>query len=84
MEILLFKLSTYGPCNLMSKLLSEINIDYKELFVDKDKKAEKLANKYNVSSVPTIIIIKNNKVVEKIVGLRSSKQIKEVLDKLNQ
>ena len=83
MEILLFKLSTYGPCNLMSKLLSKMNIDYKELFVDKDKKAEKLANKYNVSSVPTIII-KNNKVVGKIVGLRSPKQIKEVLDKFNQ
>ena len=40
-----------------------------------------LSSKYQVRNVPTILVIKNDRVIERLVGTRSKEQIKEVLEK---
>lgn len=38
------------------------------------------ALKYNISSIPTVMLFKNGQVVQKFVGLRPERDYKEVLD----
>lgn len=53
-------------------------------FIDVDVESDEgvdLSAKYQVRNVPTILVVKNNRVIERIVGTRSKEQIKEVLNK---
>lgn len=53
-------------------------------FVDLDVEDDlgvELSAKYQVRNVPTILVVKSDRVVERIVGTRSKEQIKEALDK---
>lgn len=73
-----------GPCRMLSPILNEIAEEMKDEFkfgkIDVDENFE-IAKTYGIMSVPTIVLFKENKVVEKIVGLRSKNQILEVLFK---
>jgi len=64
-----------GPCKAFSKTFEKVqeneeykDIEFKELDVDEDEGGE-MAEKYQVRSVPTIILLDDNdEVVTKIVG----------------
>ena len=67
-----------GPCKMMSPIIDEIakevENDVKVGKVDVDENQE-LAIKYDVMSIPTIIIFKNGKVEKTFVGLRDKEEI---------
>ena len=71
-----------GPCKMMSPIIDKIaeeldgNVKICKLNVDE---AQDMAMKYNVMSIPTLIIFKNGSVVDTIVGLRSKEEILETL-----
>ncbi len=70
------------PCKMMSPVIDEIaeendNIKVGKLNVDE---AEDLAAKYNVMSIPTIIIFKNGKEEKRFVGVTSKENILNVLN----
>ena len=73
-----------GPCRMLSPILEEIADEMKEEFkfgkIDIDENFD-IAKTYGIMSVPTLVLFKDNKVVDKIVGLRSKNQILEVLFK---
>lgn len=53
-------------------------------FIDVDVESDEgvdLSAKYQVRNVPTILVVKADRVIERIVGTRSKEQIKEVLNK---
>ena len=56
-KILLFKLSTCGPCKLLSRLFTQLHILKKDIVLDEDDNADTIADKYHVKSVPTIIVL---------------------------
>ena len=59
-----------GPCKIFSPILEEISNEYDSVKVVKvniDDEIE-LAQHYGVTSVPTLIIIQNGKVVDRSVG----------------
>ena len=56
------------------------NYKFIDLDVEDDLGVE-LSAKYQVRNVPTILVVKADRVVERIVGTRSKEQIKEVLNK---
>lgn len=52
-------------------------------FIDVDVESDEgvdLSAKYQVRNVPTILVVKNDRVIERLVGTKSKEQIKEVLD----
>ena len=59
-----------GPCQMLSPVIDEIGQELKDLKVAKvDVDAEiELATKYNVSSIPTVIIFDHGKVKDTIIG----------------
>ena len=62
------------PCKMLSPVIEEIAKEYEGKVVvckiDIDEN-EELANEYNIMSVPTVIIFKNNENVEEIIGLNN-------------
>jgi len=72
-----------GPCKVVSPIVDEIASDLdgklKVTKVNVDD-AQELAAKYNVMSIPTLLIFKGGEPVEQIVGAMSKDQL---LDKIN-
>lgn len=68
-----------GPCKMQSPIIEEIseknpNIKVGKLNVDENPS---MAVKYNVMSIPTILIIKEGKVKKQFVGLTTKEEILE-------
>lgn len=67
-----FFASWCAPCRMMSMILEEIaeelkgKVEIYKIDVDND---EKLARKFGVMSIPTMILFENGKEVEKHIGL---------------
>ncbi|MFH1233688.1 MAG: thioredoxin [Patescibacteria group bacterium] len=74
-----------GPCQLMSPIIDEIIEEYK----NKDIKIGKLntdeyqniAEKYNIMSVPTIMLFRNGKMIEQINNYCSKGNLTELIDR---
>ena len=71
------------PCKMLSPIIEEIAKEYEGKVVvckiDIDEN-EELANEYNIMSVPTVIIFKNNENVEEIIGLNNKSKYIRALD----
>ena len=66
-----------GPCKMLSPIIDEIakeNPDIKVVKVNVDE-AQYLALRYQVMSIPTLVIIKNGQQINKSVGLRDKEEI---------
>lgn len=70
-----------GPCQIQGPIVEEIAKEHEEIKVakvDVDKNAG-IAEKYDVMSIPTIVIIKNGQAVKTFVGLTQKEEILEAL-----
>ena len=69
-----------GPCKMMSPIIEEIaenlNGKVKIAKINVDEEAD-LAIEYEVSSIPTFLLIKNGQVVTNIIGMREKKYLEE-------
>lgn len=65
------------PCKVMSPIIEEIAKEHQEVkFVKIDiDKNEELAIKYNVMSIPTMMIMKNGEVTKTFVGIINKESI---------
>ena len=66
-----------GPCKIMSPIIDNIaeeNTDIKVGKVNVDESQE-IAIKYNIMSIPTIIVFKDGKEYKKFVGVTSKENI---------
>lgn len=72
-----------GPCSIMSPVIKEIADEAKGVEVTKldiDEFPE-IAARYNVMSVPTFIIFKNGKEIERMIGAMPKELILEKIHK---
>ena len=67
-----------GPCRMLSPIIAEIAEEYgdkvKVCKVNVDEEDE-LASSFSVMSIPTLIVIKEGKVVNSVTGVRPKDQI---------
>lgn len=72
-----------GPCKMVGPEVEALANDYEgkaivaKVNVDEQKS---LASKYNVMSIPTMIVFKNGQEAKRIVGFRPKKELGTVLD----
>ncbi len=70
-----------GPCKMLSPVLEQVAQEVSDVSIAKldiDESLE-VAKQFGVMSVPTMIIFKDGKEVDRIVGLRQKNQIIEAL-----
>lgn len=67
-----------GPCRMISPVVDEISEEYsdkcKVCKVNVDEEPE-LANEFGIVSIPTLVVVKDKKVIAKSVGLKSKEDI---------
>jgi thioredoxin 1 len=72
-----------GPCRMVAPIVDELANEYDgkvgffKINVDNN---QKIANKYGVMSIPTLILFKNGQPVSNIVGFRPKAELKKNLD----
>ena len=71
-----------GPCQMIGPIVHEIaeqneNIKVGKVNVDEEMK---LAMKFGIQSIPTLVVIKDGKLTAQAVGFRSKEQILELLE----
>ena len=72
-----------GPCKMIAPVLEQISDEYEgrmqvvKLNVDE---AQQTAFRYNVRSIPTLILFKNGQVEMQVVGAQSRQQITRMLE----
>lgn len=77
-----FWASWCGPCRMVAPIVDEIASESKEAKVGKinvDEQPE-LAREFNVMSIPTLVVVKGGKIVNKAVGVRPKADILDMLD----
>lgn len=72
-----------GPCRMIAPIIEDLARDFKGRAViakvDVDQ-AQNVASKYNVTSIPTVILFVNGKEDKRVVGVRDKKAFESLLD----
>lgn len=80
-----FSATWCGPCKRLEPIVREIAGDYsgrlKVVKVDVDK-APKVAAKFGVMSVPTVLLIKDGVVKDQMIGIVSKQALSDRVDKV--
>lgn len=75
--------STCPPCQVMGGLLNELGPDYVgqvNIFKLNVNQNPQIAGRYQVQSVPTLILFRDGRAVDRIVGLMPLNQLRNKLD----
>lgn len=72
-----------GPCKMVSPIVAEIgqenkNIKVVKINIDDEKE---LTKKYKITSIPTLVVIKNGKEITRGIGALSKQRILELISK---
>lgn len=70
-----------GPCRMLAPIIEELAEERDDIKVGKvnvDEEAE-LAEKFDIESIPTLVLIKNGKIVSRSLGYRPKSDIEEML-----
>jgi thioredoxin 1 len=73
-----------GPCRMLAPIIDDLATEYAgKLTVAKVNTDEnqKVSAKYGIMSIPTLIIFKGGKAVDRVIGYMSKKDLKARLDK---
>ena len=70
-----------GPCRMVSPIVDEIAEERKDILVGKinvDEEME-LASRFQIMSIPTLVVIHNGQVINQVVGARPKDAILSLL-----
>jgi thioredoxin 1 len=74
-----------GPCRMLSPIVEELARDYAGRIkigkVDADANPE-VCRAYGIMAIPTVILFKTGKTMDKVMGLESKGDLRRRLDKL--
>ena len=72
-----------APCRAIAPIIEELAEEYGDKIVFTKLNVDEspsIPSMYGISSIPTILIFKDGKPLQQVIGLRTKKELKEVLD----
>lgn len=72
-----------GPCKSIAPTVEELAVEYRgkaqigKLNVDENPK---IATQYGIRGIPTLLLFKEGKVIQQMVGVKSKSEIQKALD----
>lgn len=73
-----------GPCRMIAPVIEELSLDYDGKAnickVNTDEEIE-IGTKYNIRSIPTLLLFKDGELVNTIIGAQSKNTISKIIDK---
>ena len=72
-----------GPCRMVSPVVEELSEDYDgqvSFFKVNVDEAPKVASRYGIMSIPTLMLFKKGEPVDTIIGFRPKEELKKSLD----
>ncbi len=78
-----FWASWCGPCRMVAPILDEIAAERPDILVCKVNVDEepRLADRFQISSIPTLVVIKNGKITAQSLGAQPKARILALLEK---
>ena len=78
-QIKYFSAAWCGPCKIFKPIMTEIaNEGHSVEFIDIDQ-SQNLASKYNVRSVPTVLVTENGQEISRLVGAVSKQKVLDTI-----
>ena len=71
-----------GPCRMVAPIVAEIAQEREDVLVGKvnvDEELE-LAMQFSITSIPTLVLLQNGQVMDKLIGYRPKAEIERLLD----
>lgn len=87
MRVYCFHAEWCHSCPVVASAFNELKSEMQDEsmeFIDVDVESDKgvdLSSMYQVRNVPTVLIVKNNRVVERISGTISKEKLREIISK---
>ena len=73
-KVIRFTASWCGPCKALASVLEKIETDIPIEVVDIDEQTD-LATEFGIRSVPTMVMMEDNNVLKKMVGLKTIQEV---------
>lgn len=83
LKLLDFYADWCGPCHMVAPILEELEkeftgkVEFEKVNVEEERER---AQKYNVMSIPTLVLEKNGEEIERMMGARSKAELKEWIE----
>lgn len=72
-----------GPCKMLAPILEQLSAKLPNVFIGKvniDQSSE-LASRFHVTSIPTLVVLKNGQEVDRSMGLKDENAIIQMVQK---
>lgn len=74
-----FNASWCGPCRMLRPILESIDNDSIKIVSINVDSEEELAYKYNISSIPCLVLLENGQEIKRNIGLISKEKIEKMI-----
>jgi len=67
-----------GPCRMLSEVLEEL--ESVTIYKIDTEESKNIATEFKVSALPSVVFFKDGKEVERLIGLRSARDLQRVIN----